>query len=91
MEIANPFQRLLPSTREKLKNSIRIPKCRLKDFLDDVCRSSDGVINVRSMTELPRGPSDLDNTRHATTKVALSDPHLSSNQGSTSENSSDAM
>ena len=43
------------------------------------------------MTELPRGPSDLDNTRHATTKVALSDPHLSSNQGSASENSSDAM
>ena len=60
-----PFQRLLPSTREKLKNSINIPKCRPKDFLDEVYCSSGDVINVRRMNELPRGPSDLYNARHA--------------------------
>ena len=84
-----PFQRLVPSTRDKIKNSIRIPKCRPKDFLDEACRSSGDVINVRSMNELPRGPSDLYNTRHAPKKVTLSDPHLLSNQGS--EYSSDTM
>ena len=57
----NPFQRLLPSTRDKLKNSIRISKCRPKDFLDEVHRSSGDVINLRSMNELPRGASDLYN------------------------------
>ena len=86
-----PFQRLLPSTRDKLKNSIRIPKCHSKDFLDEVYRSSGDVINVRSMNELPRGPSDLYNARHAAKKVTLSDPHLFSNQGSASENSSDTI
>ena len=86
-----PFQRLLPSTRNKLKNSIRIPKCRSKDFLDEVYRSLGDVINVRSMNELPRGPSDLYNARHAAKKVTPSDPHLLSNQGSASENSSDAI
>ena len=54
-----PFQRLLPSTRDKLKNWIRIPKCCPKDFLDEVYRSSGDVINLRSMNELPRGPSHL--------------------------------
>ena len=66
-----PFQRLLPSTRDKLKNSIRIPKCRPKDFLDEVYRSSGDVINVRSMNELRRGPSDLYNARHSAKKVTL--------------------
>ena len=60
-----PFQRLLPSTRDKLKNSINIPKCRPKDFLDEVYCSSGDVINVRRMNELPRGSSDLYNARHA--------------------------
>ena len=86
-----PFQRLLPSTREKVKNSIPIPKCRSKDFLDEVYRSSSDVINVRSMNQLPRGPSDLYNARHAAKKVTLSDPHLFSNQGSASENISDTI
>ena len=86
-----PFQKLVPSTRDKIKNSIRIPKCRPKDFLDEACRSSGDVINVRSMNELPRGPSDLYNARHAAKKVTLSHPHLSSNQGSASENSSDEI
>ena len=86
-----PFQRLLPSTRNKLKNSIRIPKCRSKDFLDEVYRSLDDVINVRSMNELPRGPSDLYNARHTAKKVTLLDPHLLSNQGIASKNSSDAI
>ena len=87
-----PFQRLLPSTRNKLKDSIRIPKCRSKDFLDEVYRSLDDVINVRSMNELPRGPSDLYNAaQHAAKKVTPSDPNLLSNQGSASENSSDAI
>ena len=56
-----PFQILLPSTRDKLKNLIRIPKCRSKDFLNEVYRSSGDAINVRSVNELPRGPSDLYN------------------------------
>ena len=43
------------------------------------------------MNELPRGPSDLYNARHAAKKVTLSDPNLLSNQGSASENSSDAI
>ena len=43
------------------------------------------------MNKLPRGPSDLYNARHAAKKVTLSDSHLLSNQGSASENSSDAM
>ena len=63
-----PFQRLLPSTRDKLKNSICIPKCRPKNFLDGVYRSSGYVINVRSMNQLPRGPSDLYNAQHAAKK-----------------------
>ena len=86
-----PFQRLLPSKRDKLKNSIRIPKCRPRDFLDEVCCFSGDAINVRSLKELPRGPSDLYNARHAAKKVTLSDPHLLSNQGTAGENSSDAM
>ena len=49
------------------------------------------AINVRSMNELLRGPSDLYNARHAANRVSLLDLHLYSNQGSTSENSSDAM
>ena len=87
----NPFQRLLPSTRDKLKNLIRISKCRSKDFLDEVDRSSDDVLNIRSMNELPRSPSDLYNDRHAAKKVTLSNSHLSSNQGSASENSGDEI
>ena len=86
-----PFQRLLQSTREKLKNLIGIPKCHSKNFLDEVYGSSDDVLNVRSMNELPRGLSDLYNARHAAKKVTLSHPHLSSNQGSASENSSDEI
>ena len=60
-----PFQRSLPSTRDKFKNSICILICHRKDYLDEVYRSSGDVINVRSMNELPRGPSDLYNARHA--------------------------
>ena len=60
-----PFQRLLPSTRDEIQNLIRIPKCHSKDFLDEVYRSSGDIINVKSMNELPRGPSDLYNARHA--------------------------
>ena len=86
-----PFQRSLPSTRDKFKNSICILICHRKDYLDEVYRSSGDVINVRSMNELPRGPSDLYNARHAAKKVTPSDPHLLSNQGSASENSSDAI
>ena len=86
-----PFQRLLPSTRDKHKNSIRIPKCRPRGFLDEVYRSFGDVINVRSMNELTRGPLDLYNARHVAKNVTLSDPHLLSNQGSANENSSDAM
>ena len=86
-----PFQRSLPSTRDKFKNSICILICHRKDYLDEVYRSSGDVINVRSMNELPRGPSDLYNARHAAKKVTLSHPHLLSNQGSASENSSDEI
>ena len=86
-----PFQRLLPSTRDEIQNLIRIPKCHSKDFLDEVHRSSGDIINVKSMNELPRGPSDLYNARHASKKLPFSDPHLLSNKGSASENSSDAM
>ena len=43
------------------------------------------------MNELPRGPSDLYNARHAAKNVTLSDPHLLSNQESATENSSDAI
>ena len=84
-----PFQRLLPSTRVKLKNSIYIPRCRPKDFLDEVYRSSGDIINVRNMNELPRRPPDLYNAQHTAKKVTLSDPHLLSNQGRASENSSE--
>ena len=62
------FQSLLPSTRNKLKNSIHIPKCRPKDFLDELYCSSGDVINVRSMNELLRGPSYLYNAPHAAKK-----------------------
>ena len=86
-----PFQRLLPSTRDKLKNSIRIPKRHPKDFLDEIYHSSGDAINVRSMNKLPRGLSDLYNARRAAKKVTLSDPYLLSNQGSASENSSEAI
>ena len=43
------------------------------------------------MNELPRGPSDLYNARHFAKKVTLLDPHLLSNQGIASKNSSDAI
>ena len=43
------------------------------------------------MNELPRGPSDLYNARYAAKTVTLSDPHLLSNQRSTSENSGATM
>ena len=43
------------------------------------------------MNELPRGPSDLYNARHAAKKVTLSDPHLLSDQGTASKNRSDAI
>ena len=43
------------------------------------------------MNELPRGPSDLYNARHTAKKVTLLDPHLLSNQGIASKNSSDAI
>ena len=76
-----PFQRLLPSTRDKLKNSIHIPKSRPRGFLDEVYRSSGDVINVHHLC----------NAGHAARKVTLSDPHLLSNHGGASENSSDAM
>ena len=63
----------------------------VQDFLDKVYCSSGDVTNVRNMNELPRGPLDLYNARHAAKKVTLSDPHLLSDQGSASQNSSDAM
>ena len=59
--------------------------------MDEVYRSSGDVINVGSINELPRGPSDLYNARYAAKKVTLSVPYLLSNQGSAIENSSDAI
>ena len=75
----------------QIQDSIGILICHRKDYLDEVYRSSGDVINVRSMNELPRGPSDLYNARYAAKTVTLSDPHLLSSQRSTSENSGVTM
>ena len=58
-----PFKDCYQARETSSENSIRIPKCRPKDFLDEVHRSSGDVINLRSMNELPRGASDLYNAQ----------------------------
>ena len=60
------YRRVQPSTREKLKISVRQKGKSTKEILDDVYRDSGDVTKARSASELPRGPKDLYNARHLT-------------------------
>ena len=84
------YRRVQPSTREKLKNSVRQKDKSTKEILDDVYRESGDVTKARSASELPRGPKDLYDARHLTKLAKEFDGRsaTSSAQSSTSAASS---
>ena len=84
------YRRVQPSTREKLKNSVRQKDKSTKEILDDVYHKSGDVTKARSASELPRGPKDLYNARHLTKLAKEFDGRstTSSAQSSTSAASS---
>ena len=55
----------MPSTREKLKNSVFDSGKTAKEALDDIYISSGDVTMVRSLAELPRGPGDIYKARRS--------------------------
>lgn len=55
------YTRLLPSTREKMKQSVLGKDKTVQEVLDEVYTSSGDVTMARSLGELPRGPSDIYN------------------------------
>ena len=57
------YRRILPSTREKMKQSVKQKEKTAKEVLDEVYRFSGDVTMARSLGELPRGPSDIYNAR----------------------------
>lgn len=63
------YRRVLSSTRDKLKESAFIKSKTAGKSLDEVYLSVGDVTNARSMGQLPRGPGDLYNARHAAKKL----------------------
>ena len=59
------YRHVLSSTRDKLKESAFIKSKTARESLDEVYLSVGDVTNARSMAQLPRGPCDLYNARHA--------------------------
>ena len=57
------YRRILPSTREKMKQSVQQNEKTVKEVLDEVYISAGDVTMARSLGELPRGPSDIYNAR----------------------------
>ena len=57
------YRRILPSTREKMKQSVQQKEKTVKEVLDEVYISAGDVTMARSLGELPRGPSDIYNAR----------------------------
>lgn len=53
------YRRILPSTREKMKQSVKQKEKTAKEVLDEVYMSSGDVTMARSLGELPRGPPDI--------------------------------
>ena len=60
------YTRILPSTREKMKQSVFQKGKAVKESLDEVYLASRDVTMARSLGELPRGPNDIYNARHST-------------------------
>jgi len=63
------YRRLLPSTQERLKESLKNKKATAKEALDAVYCSVGDVTNARSLGELPRGPQDIYNARYVAKKM----------------------
>ena len=63
------YRRLLPSTQERLKESLKNKKATAKEALDAVCCSVGDVTNARSLGELPRGPQHIYNARYVAKKM----------------------
>ena len=59
------YTRILPSTREKMKQSVFQKGKTVKESLDEVYLASGDVTMARSLGELPRGPNDIYNARHS--------------------------
>ena len=57
------YRCILPSTREKMKQSVQQKEKTVKEVLDEVYISAGDVTMARSLGELPRGPSDIYNAR----------------------------
>ena len=68
------YRRVLPSMRAKFKNTVNDKQKTAKEALDEVYRTSRDVIMARSLGELPRGPCDMYNARHAARQSGGTNP-----------------
>lgn len=84
------YKRMLSSTRDKLKKSVLDKTKMAKASLDAVYHSSGDVTKARSLGELPRGPTDLYNARHAG-KSSIHSNVCENKEGQSSHNTSVAL
>lgn len=73
------YRRTFPSTRQLLQSSLK-EKDAPKFGLDKIFKSVGDVTEARSLGQLPRGPSDIYNARHAAKKLDR-DEHSGSAKG----------
>ena len=59
------YKRVMESTRKALQTQHPLSKKSAKEILDGVYRDVGDVTKARSIGELPRGPTDVYNARHA--------------------------
>ena len=62
------YKRVMASTRKSLQMQYPSSKKSPKEILDEAYRDVGDVTNARSIGELPRGPTDIYNARHAAKK-----------------------
>ncbi len=65
---STPFKRILPSLREKMKESVQ-NKEKPKKLLDQLFLSAGDVVHARSSCKLPRGAKDIYNARYSKKKA----------------------
>ena len=68
-EMKHRYHRLLPSTLDVIKD-LKTSAKKPKQYVDEVYHSFGDICFARSLSELPRGPRDVNNAR-ATSKVTF--------------------
>lgn len=86
-----PYQRIMPSTIDRLKLSIRAKDRTPKEALDDIYSCLGDVTEAANINQLPRGPQDLYNARHHAQKRASTSHSGTTAQVSSKQTTADAM